>query len=52
MLFLGNEKYTGEDEYQNFVQSHGGHTNAFTTFEETNYFFDVAYEFLEPTLDR
>ncbi len=52
MLFLGNEKYKEEDEYQNFVQSHGGSTNAFTTFEETNYYFDVSFEHLEPTLDR
>lgn len=52
MLFLGNEKYPGENEYQTFVQVHGGMTNAYTTSEHTNYFFDVSYQFLESTLDR
>ena len=52
MLFLGNSKYQQENEYQNYVQSHGGMTNAFTTFENTNYYFDVSWEYLEPTLDR
>jgi len=51
-LFLGNEKYQDESEYQNFVNSHGGNSNAFTTFENTNYYFDVSHEYLEPSLDR
>ncbi len=52
MLFLGTEKYIEENEYQNFVQEHGGTTNAFTASENTNYYFDVSYEHLEPALDR
>ncbi len=52
MLFLGNEKFPQESDYQNFVQSHGGSTNAYTTFEHTNYYFEVASDSLEPTLDR
>ncbi|HEV8078601.1 MAG TPA: insulinase family protein, partial [Marinobacter sp.] len=32
--------------------SHGGSHNAFTAFQDTNYFFDVQAEFLEPALDR
>ncbi len=35
-----------------FIKSHGGQHNAFTAFQDTNYFFDVQAEFLEPALDR
>ncbi len=52
MLFLGTEKYPEAGEYQQFIRSHGGSHNAFTAFEDTNYFFDVEAEFLEPALDR
>ncbi|OZB19680.1 MAG: peptidase M16 [Marinobacter sp. 34-60-7] len=52
MLFLGTEKYPEPGEYQQFIRSHGGSHNAFTAFQDTNYFFDVEAEFLEPALDR
>ena len=52
MLFLGTEKYPEPGEYQQFIASHGGSHNAFTAFQDTNYFFDVQAEFLEPALDR
>ncbi|MBU2955082.1 insulinase family protein [Marinobacter sp. F3R08] len=52
MLFLGTEKYPEAGEYQQFIKSHGGQHNAFTAFQDTNYFFDVQARFLEPALDR
>lgn len=52
MLFLGTQKYPDPGEYQQFIKSHGGQHNAFTAFQDTNYFFDVQPEFLEPALDR
>lgn len=52
MLFLGTEKYPQAGEYQQFIKSHGGSHNAFTAFQDTNYFFDIQAEFLEPALDR
>ncbi|MBZ2168240.1 insulinase family protein [Marinobacter sp. F4216] len=52
MLFLGTEKYPEAGEYQQFIKSHGGSHNAFTAFQDTNYFFDVEARFLEPALDR
>ncbi|MFW1676787.1 insulinase family protein [Pontibacter sp. JAM-7] len=52
MLFLGTEKYPTAGEYQQFIQANGGSHNAFTAQENTNYFFDVKAEALEPTLDR
>lgn len=35
-----------------FVSEHGGHTNAYTSNESTNYHFDVNWDALEPALDR
>lgn len=52
MLFLGTEKYPNPGEYQQFIRSHGGSHNAFTAFQDTNYFFDIQPDHLEPALDR
>lgn len=52
MLFLGTEKYPDAGEYQSFISSHGGTHNAYTSFEHTNYFFDIGAEHLEDGLDR
>jgi insulysin len=52
MLFLGTEKYPEAGEYQSFISKHGGSHNAFTSFEDTNYFFEVDSDYLSPTLDR
>lgn len=52
MLFLGTEKYPDPGEYQQFIRSHGGSHNAFTAFQDTNYFFDIQASYLEPALDR
>ncbi|PHQ17141.1 insulinase family protein [Marinobacter profundi] len=52
MLFLGTEKYPDPGEYQQFIKSHGGSHNAFTAFQDTNYFFDIQADYLEPALDR
>ncbi len=52
MLFLGTEKYPEAGEYQSFISSHGGSHNAYTSFEHTNYFFDIDPDSFEPALDR
>lgn len=52
MLFLGTEKYPEANDYQNFINSQGGSHNAYTSLENTNYFFDINTESLEPALDR
>lgn len=52
MLFLGTEKYPDPGEYQQFIRSHGGSHNAFTAFQDTNYFFDVEADYLGNALDR
>ena len=41
MLFLGTKKYPIEDEFELYLQNHGGSSNAFTDAENTVYYFDV-----------
>lgn len=52
MLFLGTERFPTAGEYQAFINAHGGSHNAFTSFEHTNYFFDIDADYLPETLDR
>ncbi|KAK0053563.1 insulin-degrading enzyme-like isoform X1 [Biomphalaria pfeifferi] len=52
MLFLGTEKYPEENEYNKFLNEHGGASNAFTTLEHTNYYFDISPDHLAGALDR
>jgi secreted Zn-dependent insulinase-like peptidase len=52
MLFLGTDKYPVAGDYEKFLTAHGGHHNAFTAGEHTNYFFDVDPDHFEQALDR
>lgn len=52
MLFLGTEKYPKAGEYQEFIQRYGGSHNAYTSFSDTNYFFEIDADHLAPALDR
>ncbi|RIB06084.1 Metalloenzyme, LuxS/M16 peptidase-like protein [Gigaspora rosea] len=52
LLFMGTEKYPKENEYNSFLSKHSGHSNAYTGLDNTNYYFEVGYEFLEGALDR
>ncbi|MEH6635080.1 MAG: insulinase family protein [Halioglobus sp.] len=52
MLFLGTDKYPDAAEYEQYITEHGGSRNAYTSFEDTNYFFDVNAPFLPEALDR
>ncbi|MCK9468676.1 MAG: insulinase family protein [Porticoccaceae bacterium] len=52
MLFLGTDRYPEPGEYQAFISEHGGSHNAYTSLEETNYFFEVDAPHLEAALDR
>ena len=51
MLFLGTAKYPKEGAYKEFIKKNGGKNNASTSDIVTCYQFDVAPDFLEPTLD-
>ncbi|KAJ4971577.1 hypothetical protein NE237_004676 [Protea cynaroides] len=52
MLFYASEKYPLEDSYTKYITEHGGSTNAFTSSENTNYYFDVNNDSFEEALDR
>lgn len=52
MLFLGTETYPTAGDYQAFISQHGGHHNAFTSAEHTNYFFQIEGSQLKGALDR
>ena len=51
MLFLGTEKYPVENAYSSFLNAHGGHSNAYTSQEDTVYYFDVQNDFFEEAID-
>ena len=52
MLFLGTKKYPVAGDYSRFIKQNGGQNNAYTSFSNTNYFFSIEAEELEPALDR
>ena len=52
MLFLGNEKYPEPDAFGSYLSSHGGSSNAYTAYEDTNYFFSIQNNYLEGAIDR
>ncbi|KAM3569268.1 hypothetical protein VYU27_008628 [Nannochloropsis oceanica] len=52
MLFLGTEKFPDEQSYSKYLNQNGGHSNAYTDMDHTNYFFSVLPPFLEGALDR
>lgn len=52
MLFLGTKKYPDAGEYQVFIKENAGEHNAYTSFEHTNYFFNIKPDKLAPALDR
>ena len=52
MLFLGTEKYPDPAEYKQFISTHAGSDNAFTSYDHTNYFFDINPPQFEQALDR
>ncbi|WP_198678766.1 insulinase family protein [Pseudidiomarina insulisalsae] len=52
MLFLGTEKYPEATAYQDFIHQHGGHHNAWTGTEYSNYYCSVDASQFAPLLDR
>ncbi|GBP69439.1 Insulin-degrading enzyme [Eumeta japonica] len=51
MLFLGTKKYPEENEYNKFLNEHGGSCNASTSSDHTTYYFDVLPAHLPRALD-
>jgi len=51
MVFMGSAKYPSENQYDQYINSHGGACNAFTEGESTVYQFDITGEHLPKALD-
>lgn len=52
MLFLGTKKFPVPDEFQNFIQAHGGNRNAMTQGDATTFFFSIQPDAFGPALVR
>jgi insulysin len=52
MLFMGSAEFPGENEYSSYLAENGGHSNAFTSTENTNYYFQVEKSGLKGALER
>lgn len=52
MLFLGTEKYPDENSYSATLAKFGGYSNAWTSMENTNFYFEVNANNLDEMLDR
>lgn len=52
MLFMGTEKYPDENEYNQFLSENGGDSNAYTTKDATNYYFEVSNKAFDIALDK
>jgi insulysin len=52
MLFLGSKDYPREEAFKEFMGSHGGMTNAYTSHDETVFFFDVLAPHLAQALSQ
>ncbi|PVI04297.1 LuxS/MPP-like metallohydrolase [Periconia macrospinosa] len=42
LLFMGTEKYPEENNYNKYLTSHSGMSNAYTAATSTNYYFELA----------
>lgn len=51
MLFLGTEKYPDENKYNQFMSKHAGRSNAFTSTDHTDFYFDISPDHLKEALD-
>jgi len=51
MLFMGTKKYPKESYFNEFILTHGGSSNAFTTHDTTCYYYTTQEEILNESLD-
>lgn len=52
LLFLGTKKYPEVDGYSQYLKNNQGFSNAYTAYEDTNYFFEVNHQAFDEALDR
>jgi insulysin len=52
LSFLGSAKYPSESEFDEFLSSHGGYSNASTHDVLTNYYFDIDHDAFDEAISR
>lgn len=52
LLFCGSQRFPKENEYKEYIKSRGGHCNAYTSAQNTNYHFTVAADAFSGALER
>lgn len=52
MVFMGSEKYPEENNLDDYLSKHGGHTNAWTDRERTCFYFEVERDAFRKSLDK
>ncbi|KAK7017923.1 metalloprotease [Paramarasmius palmivorus] len=52
LLFMGTENFPKENEYSEYLSKNNGHSNAFTSVSNTNYYFNVSTSHLTGALAR
>lgn len=52
MLFLGTKDFPDENSFSKFLDEHGGYSNAYTSTEETVYYFNVNTPYLKEGLEQ
>ncbi|KAJ1657332.1 metalloprotease [Dispira simplex] len=52
LLFMGTEKYPEENDYGVYLNRHGGSSNAYTDYNNTNFHFQINSDHFEGALDR
>lgn len=52
LLFMGTETFPDENAYHQFLSTHSGWSNAYTTSEFANYHFEVGADHISGALDR
>lgn len=52
LLFMGTEKYPGENDYNQYLQRYGGYSNAFTAACDTNYYFELSAKSATPSSSK
>ncbi|XP_008470058.1 nardilysin-like [Diaphorina citri] len=51
MVFMGSEKYPEENDFDAFLSTRGGSSNASTEYETTTFYFDVPEPHLKKSMD-
>ena len=52
MSFLGTQKYPNENDFSQYLSANGGSSNAYTSSEDTVYYFDINADQFQSGLDR